>query len=175
MDTVEILPAAVAQASNDTIIVTGTDAYLSAVGGNFYDWLPTVSLSCTNCPNPTARPDTTTAYIVQVENLDGCVAYDTVVVTVKNDVENILFIPNVLTPNGDGKNDTWFIKNIELFPSNKVRIVNRWGDVVFMGEYYNNDFDGRFSGGLLPAGTYYYIIDLGAGWGIFKGDVTIIR
>jgi len=175
IDTVEIYSAAVAQASNDTIIVTGTDAYLSAAGGTFYDWLPNNNLSCSNCPNPIARPDSTTAYVVQVENLDGCVAFDTVIVTVKNDVENILFIPNVLTPNGDGKNDTWFIKNIELFPSNKVRIINRWGDVVFMGEYYNNDFDGRFSGGLLPAGTYYYIIDLGAGWGVFKGDVTIIR
>jgi gliding motility-associated-like protein len=175
LDSVEVFAAAVAQVSNDTIIVSGTNANLQASGGIFYDWFPTDALSCTNCPNPTANPDSTTVYIVKVENLDGCAAYDTVIVTVKNDVENILFIPNVLTPNSDGKNDTWFIKNIELFPSNKVRIINRWGDVVFVSERYNNDFDGRFSGGLLPAGTYYYIIDLGAGWGVFKGDVTIIR
>jgi gliding motility-associated-like protein len=87
----------------------------------------------------------------------------------------VLFIPNVITPNNDGYNDTWRIDNIQLFPLNRVLIVNRWGDVVYQSDFYNNDWEGNFGGGLLPAGTYYYILDLGQGWGIFKGDVTIIR
>ena len=110
-----------------------------------------------------------------MENIEGCIVVDTMQVVVREAVADILFIPNVLTPNADGKNDTWFIQNIELFPSNKVRIVNRWGDNVYQSQYYNNEWDGTFSGGKLPAGTYYYILDLGDGWGIFKGDVTIIR
>ena len=108
-------------------------------------------------------------------DIEGCSVTDTVLVEVKSNVGQLLFIPNVLTPNNDGYNDTWKIDNIQLFPSNSVIIVNRWGDVVFRSNNYNNEFDGNFSGGLLPSGTYYYMLDLGQGWVIFKGDVTIIR
>jgi gliding motility-associated-like protein len=86
-----------------------------------------------------------------------------------------LFIPNVITPNNDGFNDFWHIENIQFFPSNKLVILNRWGDLVYESLYYNNDWNGEYGNGLLPAGTYYYILDLGQEYGIFKGDVTIIR
>ncbi|MDC0231394.1 gliding motility-associated C-terminal domain-containing protein, partial [Aureispira] len=88
---------------------------------------------------------------------------------------NILFIPNVLTPNNDGFNDTWFVKNIHLFPKNAVTIVSRWGDVVYSTNNYQNNWSGNYGSGLLPSGTYYYILDLGGSWGVFKGDVTILR
>jgi gliding motility-associated-like protein len=159
-DTLTLLvhPALQGAISNDTIIVVGTSANLlaTATGGLFYDWTPTDFLSCTNCPNPSANPTQTTTYTGTVENANGCTFVDTVQVTVRTSV-------------------AWYIQNIALFPKNKVRIINRWGDSVFQSEYYNNDWDGRYSGGLLPAGTYYYILDLGDGWGVFKGDVTIIR
>ena len=56
-----------------------------------------------------------------------------------------------------------------------MTIVNRWGDVVLRSDNYQNDWDGQFSGGNLPAGTYYYILNVGGQWGVLKGDVTIIR
>ena len=96
-------------------------------------------------------------------------------VDVRQNINNVIFIPNVLTPNNDGFNDTWYIKNLHLFPNNDVTIVSRWGDVVYKSSNYQIDWEGRFSGGLLPAGTYYYILDVGGNWGILKGDVTIIR
>jgi gliding motility-associated-like protein len=170
-----VLPPFLGQAADDTIIVTGTDATIYATNADFFDWQPATLVDCNTCQSTLSRPTETTTYTVRLENIDGCIIIDTMQVVVREDVASILFIPNVLTPNGDGKNDTWFIRNIDFFPRNKVIILNRWGDNVFKSEYYNNDWDGTFGSGKLPAGTYYYILDLGDGWGIFKGDVTIIR
>jgi gliding motility-associated-like protein len=172
---VEVFQAPTALASPDTIIVEGTAATIYASGGDFYEWSPALQLGCNLCPTTSANPTQTTLYTVRVESIEGCVDTASVLVEVKSDVGQVLFIPNVITPNNDGYNDSWRIENIQLFPSNRVLIVNRWGDVVYQSDFYNNDWDGSFGGGLLPAGTYYYILDLGQGWGIFKGDVTIIR
>jgi gliding motility-associated-like protein len=172
---VEVFQAPSAVVSPDTIIVEGTAATLYASGGDFYDWSPALNLACNSCPTTSANPVQTTQYTVTVESIEGCTDTANVVVEVKSDVGQVLFIPNVITPNNDGYNDSWRIENIQLFPSNRVLILNRWGDIVYQSDFYNNDWDGSFGGGLLPAGTYYYVLDLGQGWGIFKGDVTIIR
>ena len=170
-----VYQAVTANAYSDTIILEGTSANLSATGGDFYYWMPDSALSCNICATTSASPLQTTTYTVEVESMDGCKDTASVLVDVRPNVNNIVFIPNVLTPNNDGYNDTWFIKNIQLFQRNEVTIVNRWGDVVFYTDAYQNDWDGKYSGGPLPAGTYYYILDLGDQWGILKGDVTIIR
>jgi len=171
----EVWQGVTAQAYADTIIVEGTPANLAATGGDFYNWLPDTALSCSICSTTTATPDQTTTYVVEVESLDGCSDTASVTVEVRENVAQVLFIPNVLTPNNDGFNDTWFIKNIHLFPNNAVKIFNRWGDIVFSSRDYQNDWDGTFGEGLLPAGTYYYVLDVGGTWGVFKGDVTILR
>ena len=67
-----------------------------------------------------------------------------------------LIIYNALTPNGDGKNDEFIIKNIHLYPDNNVEIYNRWGNLVYKKENYNNEWDG----GNLPDGTYYYVVKI---------------
>jgi len=68
-------------------------------------------------------------------------------------------VHNLITPNGDGVNDNFFIPCLEanLFPSSFVCIFNEWGDQVFTAQPYNNDFDGTIDGKDLPDGTYYYI------------------
>ena len=76
---------------------------------------------------------------------------------------------NAVSPNGDGKNEFMKIRNIELYPDNRVIIVNRWGDRVFEMPGYNNDikiFRGESNvngNSKLPGGTYFYFIDLGDG------------
>ena len=170
-----VLPLVTAAAYADTIIIQGTSANLSATGGDFYNWLPDTALSCNICSTTMASPLHTTLYTVEVENMEGCKDTASVLVDVRQDLNTVLFIPNVLTPNNDGFNDTWFIKNIDLFPKNAVRIVSRWGDEVFSTNNYQNNWDGTYGNGLLPAGTYYYILDAGGQWGIIKGDVTILR
>ncbi|QXP61455.1 carboxypeptidase regulatory-like domain-containing protein [Olleya sp. HaHaR_3_96] len=87
--------------------------------------------------------------------------------------EDDLEIFNAVTPNGDGDNDVFVIRNIELYPENTVKIYNRWGVVVYETSGYGsngNYFDGRSNGRvnvqedeLLPVGTYFYIIEYTAG------------
>ncbi|MFT3883979.1 MAG: gliding motility-associated C-terminal domain-containing protein [Flavobacteriales bacterium] len=62
-------------------------------------------------------------------------------------------IPNVISPNGDGQNDTWRIKGITS-SSNSVLVFNRWGQVVLDATNYQNNW--KASG--LPDGTYFYIV-----------------
>jgi gliding motility-associated-like protein len=82
---------------------------------------------------------------------------------------------NILTPNGDGKNDTWLVKDIELYPNNTVTVFDRAGRTVYTKHGYNNDWDGTLGGTPLVKGTYYFTIDLGTGVNLIKGFITIIR
>ena len=78
------------------------------------------------------------------------------------DIDNrcMPFFANTMTPNGDGANDSFFIQNIETFPNNHLIIYNRWGHIVYETNGYLNDWEGTYNGKLLPAGTYYYIMEL---------------
>ena len=68
-------------------------------------------------------------------------------------------IPNFFTPNGDGKNDTWVIKNVEGFPNMHVTIFDRSGRKLkeFLGQ---GEWDGSYNKDDLPTGDYWYIIRL---------------
>jgi gliding motility-associated-like protein len=82
---------------------------------------------------------------------------------------------NVLSPNGDGKNDAWTVKDIQLYPNNTVTIYDRAGRAVYSKKGYNNDWDGTLKGAPLAQGTYFYIIDLGPGYETLKGFITILK
>jgi gliding motility-associated-like protein len=67
-----------------------------------------------------------------------------------------------LSPNNDNKNDIWVVENLSFYKDNKVTVYNRWGNVVFESEPYENDWNGCFKGDatqVLPAATYFYVID----------------
>ncbi|MCF8243853.1 MAG: gliding motility-associated C-terminal domain-containing protein [Saprospiraceae bacterium] len=88
------------------------------------------------------------------------------------------FVPNVITPNGDGRNDNFRVPCLEsTYKNNNVRIFNRWGDQIFEQDGYANDWDGRYKGNLLPPGTYFYLIQLDKENSdeLLQGYFTIIR
>ena len=76
------------------------------------------------------------------------------------------FTPEGISPNGDGKNDVLIIPGIKSKNNNRIAIYNRWGSLVFEKENYQNDWGGEANvknivletDGLLPDGTYYYIV-----------------
>lgn len=76
----------------------------------------------------------------------------------------IVEVPNVITPNGDGLNDAFKIKNIETWSSNRsVKIFNRWGKMVYQTSTYSNQnpwLGKDKSGKALADGVYFYVIDL---------------
>lgn len=67
-----------------------------------------------------------------------------------------LDIPNVISPNGDGLNDVFFIDGLQFHPNSVLTVYNRWGQQVYYDGNYQNNWDGNG----LSAGTYYYIIEL---------------
>lgn len=69
-------------------------------------------------------------------------------------------IPNVFTPNNDGINDLFVIKDLEKFPDSKIEIFNRWGNKVYENNNYLNDWNGNNwkNSKPLDSGTYFYIL-----------------
>ena len=93
-----------------------------------------------------------------------------------------LTIYNEFSPNGNGKNEFFYIDCINNYPNNKLEIYNRWGNVVYVKEGYDNTFDGVSNGRAvvnknekLPVGTYYYVLDLGDGSKPVAGWLYIVR
>lgn len=84
-------------------------------------------------------------------------------------------IPNTFTPNGDGINDTWDIKNLSYYVDCSVNIFTRWGQKIYSSVGYAIPWDGTYKGALLPTGTYYYVIDLKNGMTPLSGFVAIIH
>jgi gliding motility-associated-like protein len=175
--TVIVNAAPVSMAGVDTIIWRTDTIQLNGYGGVSGVWSPTVNLSCTECYMPYAWPDSSLYYTLTVTSNEGCKASDSIFVLVKDKPLALFFIPNVITPNGDGYNDTWVIRDLDGFPQNDVRIINRWGDEVFSQSPYQNQWGGTWNGQDLPGATYYYVLRVfyqGA-WVKFDGPLTIIR
>jgi gliding motility-associated-like protein len=88
-----------------------------------------------------------------------------------------LEIHNIITPNDDGINDYWIIKNIDLYPNNAVRIFDRDGRLVYSKLGYDNSWNGTFNGSPLPEDTYYYVLHLDSNKGkdTLKGSIALVR
>ena len=90
-------------------------------------------------------------FLWTVQN-ESCKAEKEVNITV-----NDLFIPSVITPNNDGKNDYFSISPVD--GPVELIIFNRWGLIEYENKNYNNNWDGRNrSGMILPNDTYFYIL-----------------
>lgn len=89
----------------------------------------------------------------------------------------IVFPINILSPNGDGVNDVWEIKDIEKFPQNEVTVFDRAGRTIYHAKKYQNNWNGYLSGAPLSEGTYYYIIKLERDRRseLIKGYITILN
>jgi gliding motility-associated-like protein len=98
----------------------------------------------------------------------SCEQTDDVIITVED-----LFVPSVITPDGDGKNDYF---KISEYPGHVGLIIfNRWGIEEYRDGNYKNDWDGRNNkGAILPYDTYFYVLSFENGK-IKKGSVLIKR
>lgn len=102
-------------------------------------------------------------------HLKYCVAAR-LVIKVERSKQEPLHVFNAISPNGDNSNDSWVIQGIENYPENEVYIYDRWGNLVFEERGYDNSEDKKWKGtanaGMLttgqqlPAGTYYYLINI---------------
>jgi gliding motility-associated-like protein len=171
-------PLPTANAGEDVTICAGHTTQLTASGGNNYYWIPGTYLSDSTVFNPSSTPDSTIMYEVMVTDANNCQDKDTVIVyTMLSDTCGV-HIFNVLSPNGDGHNDAWEIDGINFYPDNTVDVFNRWGSLVWSGTHYDNKkvvWRGQNQQGQpLPAGTYYYVIDI-KGLGRYSKWVELLR
>ena len=88
---------------------------------------------------------------------------------------SVLNIANTFTPNGDGHNDYWEINHIQNYPGALVQLFNRYGQKIFESKGYGKPFDGSYNGKPLPAGVYYFIINLSGNCNLLSGSLTLVR
>ena len=138
-------------------------------------WTPSTYLDCDSCEQPIATPLTPTTYVVTLTDTMGCQFYDTV--TIDIDVDYTIYIPNAVTPNGDGENDVWYVYGNRIREVD-MRVYNRWGEKVFESEDLNIGWDGVYKGKDVNAGVYVYVVHVTYVDGkdeYFKGNLTVVR
>jgi gliding motility-associated-like protein len=80
---------------------------------------------------------------------------------------------NAITPNGDGVNDNWIIRNLEIFDGYKLSIFDSSGRLLYQTMNYQNEWEGTYQGNPLGEGIYYYLFSKGAD--TRKGIISIIK
>lgn len=116
----------------DTIINYGESVDLFAPFGETFIWEPAATLSCDNCKSTIATPELSSTY--------NCIATDDLgcQVNLEYNVEVRLNVPNAITPNNDGVNDSFFIEGL---PENsRLKIIDRSGNLVYQNDNYGNNW-----------------------------------
>lgn len=180
---VTVLPKDTVYLTNPTISIFFPDSALQYVTNWTWDFRDSVRIPNINpAPHTFANPGT---YPVKLQLTDQNSCDTTIIHDVVVKILN-LFIPNVITPNGDNKNDQLFIKELvsennymeidlqEVYLSNELLIFDRWGKKVYNQTNYKS---GDWDGGNLSDGVYFYIFKGIGQYGddVFHGAVTILR
>ena len=156
-------------------ISLGDSIQLIAEGGYYYYWDPKYNISNPFSFNPYVWPYQDTTYQVIVKDIYGC--YDTLSFRIIVNKDYQIIIANTITPNNDGKNDIWWIGNIENYMDNEVYIFNRYGQMIYQAKNYDNKnvfWNGTYEGNKVPDGTYYYVLKFTNSNVIFKGHINVI-
>jgi gliding motility-associated-like protein len=170
--------------THDTTVFAG-DAFKIDVKGDVaskYEWSPIDYLNCINCRQPICAPERTITYKLEASNIADCIGSDTMRVhVICNDKQ--FFIPNMISPNGDGNNDLFYIRGKGVRRIKELKIFDRYGKAVFQRENFeaNNTlyaWDGSVNGTLPDAGVFFYYVEIECILGdtfIYKGDITILK
>ncbi len=138
----------------DTIVDFGDTLHLSASSGDAYKWSSENQLSCSDCREQLLVVKGSGSYVVEIEDAYGCNFFEEFMVEIRYDPE-LLFVPNLITPNGDGANDHFEIRGLP--DRSKLEIFNRSGKLVYSKDFYDNSWNGQETNGRsLPKGIYFY-------------------
>lgn len=172
---VDLLNLPNVDAGLDFTVLTGGVSYMNGSGDGVALWQPSTGLVDSTSFTTEVLPLESIYYKLYVTDLNGCVNYDSVFVDLELDTPIFNLISNVITPNGDGKNDNWFIDGIEKYSDSHVVIFDQYGSVVYETDNYMNDWDATFNGSYLPNGTYFYYLTFKENNEfVYKGSITIV-
>ena len=173
--TIEIFDSPKIDAGPDLFVINDGSVKINATATGrivSYSWTPSLYLSATNILQPmVVNPQTEVEYRLTVLGRGGCTRSD--IVKMKP-----LFMPlppNTFTPNGDGINDTWEVKNLELYPEATIEVYTTSGTLVYRNVGNSRQWDGLYKGKPLPSGTYYYVIDPKSGRQKIAGYITLLK
>jgi len=172
---VNVIKNAVADAGSDIKILNGQSITLNGkvTGENVrYYWSPAIYLDDATKLNPIATPPSDITYTLFAESTSGCLASsDEMSIKVQPQIN----IPNTFSPNGDGINDFWAIPAIYAFPNARIKITNRYGNLVYQNNGPYTPWNGKSQGKDLPVGTYYYTIYFNEDFQMFSGWIFLTR
>ncbi len=185
--TVTVNPLSTLYIGKDTVTTTESSyQFVTTVGVSpavTWSWAPATALSCTNCPNPfIAEVKKDITYIATITNQWGCRTRDTLrIMAFCPDAQ--IFIPNILTPDGDGYNDMMIVRAKGIKKVNSVKVFNRWGELVFAkNDFIPNDktygWDGTYKGKLVDPDVFVYVCEViceSNRIAFYKGNITVIR
>ncbi len=136
------------------------------MGYSEYKWSPDAYLSCTDCSSAMTETPEDITYSVQLYDDIGCLSEKRYHIVVNETCkEAFVKLPNAFSPNNDGINDVYTLRDVALCGKMHLRVYNRWGNLVFEDVDWNNQWDGRSGNGEnLPQGTYFIEIEFGRGF-----------
>jgi gliding motility-associated-like protein len=159
------------------------DGFVLSVVDQDIFWNDAYGIWCTRCIKPIASPVNTTEYVLTVINpKTGCVIEDSMTVFVEK--PRNIFIPNVFSPNEDGKNDQFTVfANQGVRNIKSMKIFDRWGELVFADENFPPNtlgfgWDGKLNGKPMNLAVFVYMIEiefLDEYVFLYKGNVTLLR
>ncbi|MCW3092511.1 MAG: domain containing protein [Ferruginibacter sp.] len=173
---VNVQPPVPAFAGNDTNAIEGVPHQLKATGGVSYLWFPGSSLDNPAIANPLAIFQKDTRLTVRVTDFAGCVATDTIFITVFDNIKYNL--PTAFSPNGDGLNDIFRPHPVGITATDFFRIYNRFGNLMFESIKSLKGWDGNLNGRDQPVGNYVWVIKgMGKDGKVvqMKGNVVLVR
>ncbi|MGN6213146.1 LamG-like jellyroll fold domain-containing protein [Parafilimonas sp.] len=173
------IPKVTLTKSNDVDCLT-PQAVLRAEGGIQYTWEPATFISNIYINNPVVSPPADTWYAVNVKDQNGCKSKDSILVKSSFAVGASPFqVPGAFTPNNDGLNDCFSLKNWGPVDFFDILIYDRWGYLVFHSNNINACWDGTVKGAPQGAGTFVYQVKVSSkcteGVVMKKGTLVLIR
>ncbi len=146
-----------------------------------WSWSPVTGLNCANCPEPVSTALQTTTYTAMAFTEHGCSDTDRITIYVLCN-ESKIYIPTAFTPNGDGKNDWFYVMSSIENPVVSFAIYSRNGEQVFYRKNSRSNnptqgWDGMYNGFRAAPGVYVYRIDVLCNDNVvpFTGTVTVLR
>lgn len=175
--TFNVKPAAhLTDVTPDFTLKYGAQMQMGANGVPYYTWIPENHLDFPNSATPTVTGLEPTTFTVIGMNEYGC--RDTAYVKMDIDYTMHEILPTAFSPNGDGRNDVFSLKNMNFQRIIEFKIYNRWGQEIFSTTDHKRGWDGTYNGVPQEIGIYNYIIRVVIPDGkqrVYKGDVTLVR
>lgn len=159
------------------------DYQTNATGALQFSWSASgnTTLSCADCPRPVSEPLEDTNYQFMLTDEHGCLAGDSIRVTVIPTLD--VYAPNAFSPNADGVNDVFFIQGKVAAPITYLRVFDRWGGLAFeCRDGVVNDpacgWNGKFKDKPVPEGTYIFVAEIALPGGFsqqLSGSLSLLR